>query len=187
MADTTTDTGLIPEAIDALGLDGSLFMPAEDYPVWQYTGPLDDAREWFEETTETQMELSRDGIFTLTSFLHEHSLFWPQPVSDAQIIKAYEDVSYAETSAHGYEEVWRNHLGELLLKSGQPYADIGVHGETLEQLQALIRDFDRDEPDYSRPKNPAEHELYDRWLSTVIQHGEVMGYRAWVRDMSRRG
>lgn len=168
MAEIAVDTGVLPEAVDALGLDGSLFMPAEDYPVWQYTGPLDDVREWFEENTQTQIELSRDRVFTLKTFLHERSIFWPEPVLDAQIIKAEEDVSYAETSAFSYEEAWRNHLGEILLKSGQPHADIGVHGETLEQLQALIRDFDRDEPDYSRPKNPAEHELYDRWLSTVI-------------------
>lgn len=187
MAEIAVDTGVLPEAVDALGLDGSLFMPAKDYPVWQYTGPLDDVREWFEENTQTQIELSRDQIFTLKTFLHGRSILWPEPVLDEQIIRAEEEESYAETSALGYEEAWRNHLGELLIRSGQPYADIGVHGETLEELRELLSHFDGDQPDYSSPANGAERELHSRWISAVVQHGEVLGYRAWVRDMGSRG
>ncbi len=163
MAETAVISGILEEVVEALGLDDSLFMPAEEHPVWQYTGPLDDVREWFEENTRTQIELSRDRVFTLKTFLHERSIFWPEPVLDAQLIKAEEDGSYAETTAFSYEEAWRNHLGEILLKSGQPYADIGVHGETLEQLRELLSQFDRNQPDYSSPGNEAEHKLYDRW------------------------
>lgn len=185
MAEHTVNLGILPEAVEALQLDGSLFTPSADYPVWQYTGPLDDAREWFEEHTETQLELDRGGVFTLTSFLHEGSLFWPDQVFDRQIIEAYDEGHYAQTSAVGFEEAWRNHLGELLILSGEPYAEIGAHGETLEQLRELLKNFAVDEPDYSSPGNDAEHELYSRWRDAV-REGELLGFRAWVKEMSSR-
>lgn len=169
-------TELIEGVAELFEISGNDFVAESHCQAWKYTGPLEDLQEWFlEEFPATEIIEKASGIVKI--------------VTDGQTRKSsgpgsrtFEVFSFADD----LETAWRIHLGETIVEESEPYSVLAGDGQSLTELKALLREFDKDLADHMSPSNDAEQELLERWKIEVALGREFVGFRHWVRVLSSR-
>lgn len=176
MANFDSSEVLLQGVQDDFQIDGSYFRSHGNSSDWEYTGPLDDLVEWFQEQFRTAETLDPappypDLAVTLRTL-------------GAQLDDPWGRTWRVQTSSHSLEDVWRRHLGKILILPNQPRAGLAAPGETLSELKLIIAGYNGNAEDDQFPLGTRERTLFERWQSSVASGRVLLGFRPWVRSLS---